>query len=118
MQEIKVCDIRIAECPSNGKTVVRKLQKGDSFFIASKERVRIGDSYSVPCAIITEIFYEPRKWWQFWKKKKQLGFMVTVEPAQIDREANAEMNGILGGQTWRITMPPRDAHTGFVGHPS
>lgn len=29
-----------------------------------------------------------------------------------------EMSDILGGQTWRAVMPPRDAHTGFVDHPS
>ena len=30
----------------------------------------------------------------------------------------AELDGIAGAQTWRAVMPPRDAHTGFVDHPS
>lgn len=55
------------------------LQTGDSIFIASSNPVNVGDQYEGYAAIITEVYYEQKKWWEFWKKKKQLGYRVEWE---------------------------------------
>lgn len=55
------------------------LQTGDSIFIASSNPVNVGDQYEDYAAIIAEVYYEPKKWWQFWKEKKQLGYRVEWE---------------------------------------
>lgn len=55
------------------------LQAGDSIFIASSDPVKVGDQYENYPAKINCIYYEPKKWWQFWKKKKQLGYSVIWE---------------------------------------
>ena len=55
------------------------LQTGDSIFIASSNPVNVGDQYKGYAAIIAEVYYEPKKWWEFWKKKKQLGYRVEWE---------------------------------------
>ena len=52
------------------------LQTGDSIFIASESPVNVGDQYEDYDAIIAEVYYESKKWWEFWKKKKQLGYRV------------------------------------------
>ena len=59
---------------------VRELTSGDSFVIMDRDNiVRPGDRYEDYPATISQILYEPRKWWEFWKKKKQLGFIVMWE---------------------------------------
>lgn len=55
------------------------LQTGDSIFIASSNPVNVGDQYEGYAAIIAEVYYEQKKWWEFWKKKKQLGYRVEWE---------------------------------------
>lgn len=58
---------------------VSLLNRGDSFAVVKTlgdETVKVGDQYKNYPAIITEIIYEPKKWWQFWKKPKQLGYIV------------------------------------------
>lgn len=52
------------------------LQTGDSIFIASSDPVKVGDQYDDYVAIISQVYYEPKRWWEFWKKKKQLGYRV------------------------------------------
>ena len=55
------------------------LSSGDSIIIIDDTRlVEIGERYNHRC-IISKIFYTPKKWWQFWKKKKQLGYEIRVE---------------------------------------
>lgn len=55
------------------------LQTGDSIFIASSNPVKVGDKYDDYPAIIAQVYYEPKRWWEFWKKKKQLGYRVEWE---------------------------------------
>ena len=56
---------------------VSLLHRGDSFAVVKTlEPVKVGDQYRDYPAVITEIIYEPKKWWQFWKKPKQLGYIV------------------------------------------
>lgn len=40
------------------------------------ETYKLGDKYKDFNAIISGIDYEPKSWWQFWKKKKILGYRI------------------------------------------
>lgn len=53
-----------------------KLEKGDSFYLVGSYNVRVDDKYKNYPAIISRIDYEPKKWWQFWKKKKMIGCQI------------------------------------------
>lgn len=53
------------------------LSKGDSIFVTSPEPVHIGSPYKNYSATISQVFYKPKKWWQFWKRKEQLGYQIT-----------------------------------------
>lgn len=55
----------------------RKCTSGDVFYIVDKENiVKVGDKFKDCPAVIVEVCYAPRKWWQFWKRKKQVGYFV------------------------------------------
>lgn len=43
---------------------------------------------------------------------------VSLEAMRRSAFTLNELSDILGAQTWRAVMPPRDAHTGFVDHRS
>mgnify|MGYP003571383856 CR=1 FL=1 len=79
MNEIKIDEIKVLENPADGTARVHELRAGDSFIVKSAESVKLGGVYRHYGAIVTKIYYEPKKWWQFWKKKKQIGFQVTWE---------------------------------------
>lgn len=53
-----------------------ELVYGVSFFIRSNETVTIGEKYQDFPSEIYRIVYEPKPWWKFWRKKKQIGFYV------------------------------------------
>lgn len=54
------------------------LYPGDAFTIQSSKPVHVGDQYHDYPAVISSIFYYPRsKWWKFWEKKRQWGYVVT-----------------------------------------
>lgn len=55
---------------------VTPLHSGDVIFIKSKEPVAIGDKYKNYPARVSKVFYKPRQWWQFFKKKEQIGFTL------------------------------------------
>lgn len=55
---------------------VRKLSTGDTIFIKDTNPVRVEDWYRNYPAKVHQVFYENKKWWQFWKKKKQIGYLV------------------------------------------
>lgn len=55
------------------------LQSGDTIVIQDVTPVKVGDKYKNFHARVIQIFYKPKKWWQFWKKKEQLGYMVEWE---------------------------------------
>lgn len=52
------------------------LESGDVIFIFSREPVKIGEQYQDYQAFVSRIIYEPKKWWQFWKRKIQIGYEV------------------------------------------
>ena len=76
MEIIYKATTKANEYPNN-KVHVQPLKSGDVIFIFSHESVKIGDRYKNYTAFISRIIYEPKKWWQFWKRKKQLGYEVT-----------------------------------------
>ena len=67
---------KVNEYPNN-KVRVQPLQSGYVIYISSQEPVKIGEQYKDYPAFISRIIYEPKKWWQFWKRKKQIGYEVT-----------------------------------------
>lgn len=61
----------------NSSSRITTLSAGDTLCIASSEPVEIGDYYKNDKSLkIVKIYYEKRKWWQFWKKKRQIGYLV------------------------------------------
>ena len=52
-----------------------KLNYGDIFFLKCdiKEIQPYIDNNTLK---IIETYYQPKKWWQFWKKKKVMGYKV------------------------------------------
>ena len=70
--------IKAADYPDDNKVLI-PLSSGDTIVIHDTKPVKIGDKYKKYPAKIHHIFYEPKKWWQFWKKKKQLGYIVKWE---------------------------------------
>lgn len=67
----------LKEISKNMKARAVPLESGYVIFIASQEPVKIGGRYKDYPAFISRIIYEPKKWWQFWKRKKQIGYEVT-----------------------------------------
>lgn len=61
------------------KARVQLLKSGDVIFISSQKPIKIGERYKNYPAFISRIIYEPKKWWQLWKRKKQIGYEVTWE---------------------------------------
>ena len=53
-----------------------RVARGDRIFLYSDEEVKVSETYKNYPAIVTKIVYSPKKWWQFWKKKKQVGFQI------------------------------------------
>ena len=37
---------------------------------------KLGDKYKDFNAIISCVYYEPKQWWKFWKKKKIFGYEI------------------------------------------
>lgn len=54
-------------------------QLGVTLFIRSAEKVSIGNKYKDSQFTISEIIFKPKKWWQFQKKKRQLGYIIKLE---------------------------------------
>lgn len=58
-----------------------RLKPGDELYVANNsENVTLGDYYNgIPGLVVTRIDYSQKRWWQFWKKKTQIGFVIMVE---------------------------------------
>ena len=74
MNSIYKLSINHKEYP-NGARLCR-VQRGDRIFLYGDEEVALGAPYRDYPAIVTKIDYLPKKWWQFWKKKQQVGFQI------------------------------------------
>lgn len=71
-------EIKASDYP-NAPLKARPLNTGDTIFIKDAIPVHVGDWYRNYPAKVCQIYYENKKWWQFWKKKKQIGYLVRWE---------------------------------------
>lgn len=60
------------------------LQQGETIWMRATSNdpaYRVGDLYQVgSCRFdVSQIYYEPRRWWQFWKKKRPLGYLLRYQ---------------------------------------
>lgn len=76
MRNIYKVVIKAEDYPYSQPKVIT-LQKGDTVFISDKYEGKVGDKYKNYPAIVSHIYYTPRKWYQFWKKKEPFGIQVT-----------------------------------------
>lgn len=54
-----------------------KLSSGDELYVGDMDNiVHVGDKFKGYPAIVAEVYYTPKKWWQFWKRRKQIGYSV------------------------------------------
>lgn len=61
----------------NGTIRAYELTSGDVLYISNTGKdVKLGDKFMNYHAVVSEICYKPKKWWQFWKPKKQIGHFV------------------------------------------
>ena len=72
------CEILATDYPDTPQSV-KLLESGDKFFITCNRRYKIGDDYITDKFLISDICYYQHKWWQFWKKKKIIGYVVMVK---------------------------------------
>lgn len=49
------------------------LEKGDRIIIQSEEKVVIGEKYKDYPMQVIDIYYSPKKWWQFLEKETVMG---------------------------------------------
>ena len=60
-----------------GNARVALISSGDVIWMSyNGEIYKLGDKYKDFNAIISGVDYEPKSWWQFWKKKKILGYRI------------------------------------------
>ena len=56
---------------------VALISSGDVIWMSyNGEIYKLGDKYKDFNAIISGVYYESKSWWQFWKKKKILGYRI------------------------------------------
>lgn len=56
-----------------------KVEKGDVIFISNtdgEEVFKSGDMYKDYNAIVSKVYKDTKRWWQFWKKEKVLGYEI------------------------------------------
>ena len=57
--------------------VYKELEQGDQFVIRDNgENYKIGARIKDYPAAVHKILYYPKKWWQFWKKKRPAAYIV------------------------------------------
>lgn len=56
---------------------VCKFTSGDVIYVPDGDNiVKVGERYKNYHAIVSVVNYTQKKWWQFWKPKKQIGYFV------------------------------------------
>lgn len=60
------------------------LRRGDTILMRATPNdpaYQVGDLYQVGSYRfdVDRIYYEPRRWWQFWKKKRALGYLLRYQ---------------------------------------
>ena len=67
-------------------TSFKKLERGDEFVIRDNgEKYKVGDRVKDYPATVHSIIYYPKKWWQFWKKKKPFAYIISWEGTLYDK---------------------------------
>ena len=63
---------------SNMPIKVHYLNKGDIFVIPADKNLnlKVGDKHPNCNAIVIQVIYLKRKWWQFWKKDEPLRYKL------------------------------------------
>ena len=60
-----------------GNARVALISSGDVLRIGyDGDTYKLGDKYKDFNAIISRVYYEPKPWWKFWKKKKIFGYEI------------------------------------------
>lgn len=56
---------------------VESLEKGDAIIFETNKPYKIGERFDkYPNLIVDKVFYEPKKWYQFWKKDIVVGIRL------------------------------------------
>ena len=76
--EVYKCNILATDYP-DALPPVKLLESGDEFFMTCDRKYKMGDNYMNNKFVISDIYYQHHKWWQFWKRKKIIGYAVTVK---------------------------------------
>ena len=62
---------------------IYKTESGFNIFIRVRDNepfsYKLGDKYKDYPAFVERIIYSPKKWWQFWKKKKIIGAILKIK---------------------------------------
>ena len=60
-----------------GNAKVALISSGDVVWMGyDGDTYKLGDRYKDFNAIISCVYYEPKPWWKFWKKKKIFGYEI------------------------------------------
>lgn len=65
-------------CPNHAARCAR-LHTGDKFTVLYQqgENFKLGQKYQgFDNLIVERVIYAPKKWWQFWKRRKVIGYTV------------------------------------------
>ena len=77
----KVLEISADDYPSSNISRVRPMHNGDVLYVLPNKNdpvFSVGDVYPKynNHFVIHKAFYEPKHWWQFWKKKVPIGYVI------------------------------------------
>lgn len=68
--------MNISKCEANSSCRGMLLLQGDIFIVQDTTPVKVGDKYKNYPATVIQVLHKPKKWWQFWKRKEQIGVKV------------------------------------------
>lgn len=79
MSELRKLVYEADSYPNSVQAVL--LQKGDTMWVRATSDnpvYQVGDGYQVGNQRfeVSRIYYPPRHWWQFWEKKKPVGYLL------------------------------------------
>lgn len=81
MPEFYQVTIKASDYPTLPK--IYKAESGTTIFIRVRDNetfsYKFGDDYKDYPALVDRIIYSPKKWWQFWEKKKVIGVILKIK---------------------------------------
>lgn len=77
MSEILKLVLPAASYP-NDSIKAKPIEYGDTFIVPHTEtRFKIGERYrGFNNLVISKVYYKPKKWWQFWKRREPLCYQI------------------------------------------